>query len=116
MFDKGRSWHLSAAVYRALEAPSGYVRVRSFEPLQQEQMVLSHVAAHGRISRGRAAGLCSLAPTQAGRLLGRLVGSGELVRRGERRGNCYEAPGERSPGSRPGTTAAPGLASPSCMW
>lgn len=89
---KGRSWHLSAAVYRALEAPSGYVRVRGFEPLQQEQMVLSYVAAHGRISRGQAAELCSLAPTQASRLLGRLVGSGKLVRRGERRGSYYEAP------------------------
>ncbi|QJY45673.1 ATP-binding protein [Pseudonocardia broussonetiae] len=89
---KGRSWHLSAAVHRALEEPSGYVRVRGFEPMQQEQMVLSYVTAHGRISRGQAAELCSLAPAQASRLLGRLVGSGKLVRRGERRGSYYEAP------------------------
>lgn len=27
---KGRSWHLSAAVYRVLNAPAGYVRVRGF--------------------------------------------------------------------------------------
>ena len=25
---KSRNWHLSAAVYRALDAPSGYVRVQ----------------------------------------------------------------------------------------
>ena len=33
---KGRSWHLSAAAYRLLDAPAGYVRVHGFEPLQQE--------------------------------------------------------------------------------
>jgi ATP-dependent DNA helicase RecG len=36
---KARSWHLSASVYRVLDAPSGYVRVPGFEPLQQEQMI-----------------------------------------------------------------------------
>lgn len=87
---KGRSWHLSAAVYRELEAPSGYVRVRGFEPLQQEQMVLSFVGAHGRISRAQAAELCSVAPAQASRLLARLTSHGKLVRRGERRGSYYE--------------------------
>jgi ATP-dependent DNA helicase RecG len=45
---KGRSWHLSAAVYRVLDAPAGYVRVHGFEPLQQEQMVLLYVDAHGQ--------------------------------------------------------------------
>ena len=44
---KGRTWHLSAAVYRVLDAPAGYVRVRGFEPLQQEQMILQFVEAHG---------------------------------------------------------------------
>lgn len=90
---KGRSWHLSAAVYRALETPSGYVRVRGFEPLQQEQMILSFVGAHGRISRAQAAELCSIAPAQASRLLGRLTDDGKLVRRGERRGSHYELAG-----------------------
>jgi hypothetical protein len=53
---KGRSWHLSAAVYRVLDAPAGYVRVHGFEPLQQEQMVLQYVDAHGHITRTEAAG------------------------------------------------------------
>ncbi|MDV6013857.1 AAA family ATPase [Haloechinothrix sp. LS1_15] len=89
---KGRTWHLSAAVYRALESSSGYVRVRGFEPLQQEQMVLSYVRAHGWISRARAADLCAIAPEQSSRLLRRLAGQGKLVKRGERKGTYYELP------------------------
>jgi ATP-dependent DNA helicase RecG len=89
---KGRTWHLSAAVYRALEAPAGYVRIRGFEPLQQEQMVLAYVDAHDQITRGQAAELCAITPEQAGRLLRRLATKGKLHRRGERRGTYYEAP------------------------
>jgi hypothetical protein len=62
---KARSWHLSAAVYRVLDAPSGYVRVHGFEPLQQEQMILQYVQAHGQITRNEAAELCGLSPDQA---------------------------------------------------
>ena len=89
---KGRSWHLSAAVYRAIDTPAGYIRVRGFEALQQEQMVLQYVDAHGQISRAQAADLCALGPDQATRLLRRLTQRGELIRRGERRGSVYERP------------------------
>jgi ATP-dependent DNA helicase RecG len=89
---KGRTWHLSAAVYRALETPAGYIRVRGFEPFQQEQMVLAYVDAHGQISRGQVADLCAVAPAQATRLLRSLVDRGELVRIGERRGTTYRRP------------------------
>jgi ATP-dependent DNA helicase RecG len=92
---KGRSWHLSAAVYRVLETPASYVRVRGFEPMQQEQMVLQYVDAHGQISRAQAADLCSLAPDQASRLLRRLAQRGELDRQGERRGSVYKRPDKR---------------------
>lgn len=90
---KGRSWHLSAAVYRVLEAPAGYVRVRGFEPLQQEHMVLQYVDAHGQITRAQAADLCSLGPDQSSRLLRRLAKEGKLERRGERRVAVYARPG-----------------------
>jgi ATP-dependent DNA helicase RecG len=40
---KARTYHLSAATYRRLGISSAYVRQRSFEPLQQEQMVLQYV-------------------------------------------------------------------------
>jgi len=89
---KGRSWHLSAAVYGVLDAPAGYVRVHGFEPLQQEQMVLQYVDAHGQISRAEATELCSLTPDQASRLLRRLAKEGKLELRGERRGSEYIKP------------------------
>lgn len=89
---KGRTWHLSASVYRALESSAGYVRTRGFEPLQQEQMILAYVTAHGRIARAQAAELCAITPQQASRLLGRLAAENKLVQRGERRGTYYELP------------------------
>lgn len=89
---KGRTWHLSASVYRALEAPAGYVRIRGFDPLQQEQMILTYVQANGRITRGQAAELCAIGPEQAGRLLRQLVGAGKLQQKGQRRGTHYVLP------------------------
>jgi ATP-dependent DNA helicase RecG len=89
---RGRTWHLSAAVYRAQETPAGYVRVRGFEPIQQEQMVLAYTEAHGRITRAQASELCAISPAQASQLLRRLASQGKLVLRGERRGTFYERP------------------------
>jgi ATP-dependent DNA helicase RecG len=89
---KGRTWHLSAALYRALESPAGYIRMRGFEPLQQEQMVLAFVSTHGSITRAQTAELCAIAPEQAGRLLRRLAAEGKLIQRGERRGSFYQRP------------------------
>ena len=74
-----------------LGEPGAYVRVRGFEPLQQEQMVLQYVQTHGRITRREAAELCQISGPQATRLLGRLARTGPLVRRGQRRGTYYEA-------------------------
>lgn len=88
--NRGRSWHLSAAAYRALGDKAGYVHQRGFEPLQQEQMVLQYVEKHGRIVRREAAELCRIGPHQATRLLDRLVKASRLVRRGERKGAWYE--------------------------
>ena len=87
---RGRTWHLSAAAYRALGDKAGYVRQRGFEPLQQEQMVLQYVDKHGRITRREAAELCRVASHQARDLLGRLVGRGKLVLKGARKGAFYE--------------------------
>jgi len=87
---KGRTWHLSAATYRALGDKAGYIRQRGFEPLQQEQMVLQYVEKHGRITRRDAADLCRISGPQAYRLLNGLVEQGLLVREGARgRGVSY---------------------------
>ncbi|MGK9451376.1 ATP-binding protein [Acidithiobacillus caldus] len=87
---KGRTWHLSAAIYRLLGDKAGYVRQRGFEPLQQEQMVLQYVEKHGSITRREAAELCRIGPYQATRLLARLVEVGRLKRHGERKAAWYE--------------------------
>lgn len=87
---KGRTWHLSAAAYRALGDKAAYVRQRGFEPLQQEQMVLQYVQKHGRITRQEAAELCRVSGPQAYRLLNRLLDQGLLRRSGQRgRGVAY---------------------------
>jgi len=79
---KGRTWHLSAAAYRALGDKAAYVRQRGFEPLQQEQMVLQYVEKHGSIIRSEAAELCRLSSMQAYRLLRRLTEQGKIRRMG----------------------------------
>jgi ATP-dependent DNA helicase RecG len=89
---RGRRYHLSAAVYRALDSRAAYVRVRSFEPIQQEQMVLNCVRAHGSIARAEAAGLCSMSPVQASNLLRRLAREGKLRMEGTKRGSRYVLP------------------------
>lgn len=90
---KGRTWHLSAAAYRALGDKAAYVRQRGFEPLQQEQMVVQFVEKHGRITRREAAELCRLSPDQAYRLLVRVAVDGRLTRRGTKKGAWYERRG-----------------------
>jgi len=76
---KGRTWHLSAAAYRRLGEPGAYIRQRGFEPLQQEQMVRQYVEKHGSISRAETVELCQITPSQAYRLLKRLVKQGVIV-------------------------------------
>lgn len=89
---RSRNWRLSAAVYRALGAPSGYVRVHGFEPLQQGQMIQQYVQAHGQITRSQTAELCGLSPDQAGRVLRRLVAGGKLAHQGANKGRFYTLP------------------------
>jgi ATP-dependent DNA helicase RecG len=89
---RSRNWHLSASLYRALDAPAGYVRIHGFEPLQQEQMVLQYVDAHGEITRAQASDLCALTVDQASRLLRRLEREGKLQRKGNTKGAVYIKP------------------------
>jgi len=90
---KARTWHLSAATYRRLGEPGGYIRQRGFEPQQQEQMVLQYAKSHGRITRGQAEELCRISPRQATYLLHRLASRGDLERHGSGRGTWYEHAG-----------------------
>lgn len=87
---KGRTYILSAATYRRLGAPSAYVRQRGFETLQQEQMILQYVQAHGRITRREAAELCRIKDYQALYLLQKLTTQGKLRLVGKGRGAYYD--------------------------
>lgn len=89
---RGRTYHLSAALYRRIGESAGYVRARGFEPIQQEQMVLTYVTEHGSITRGQAAELCQLSPDQASKLLRRLTAEGKLHMTGTRRHATYQLP------------------------
>ncbi len=90
--DRRRTYHLSAAAYRERGHPAAHTRVRSFEPIQQEQMILQYVDAHRRITRGEAIELCRNEPRETTRMLKRLVQRGDLRQRGNRRGTFYERP------------------------
>lgn len=86
---KGRTYHLSAGVYRAIGWPAAYVRAHGFEVEQMEQMVLNYVRAHGRITRRETAELCRINLYQATRLLKKLVDQGKLSSFGKWRGVYY---------------------------
>lgn len=73
-----RVYHLSASVYECLGRPSAYVRRKGFRDIQREQMVLSYVDAHGRITRSDVAELCQLSFSQAEYLLRKLRSNGKL--------------------------------------
>mgnify|MGYP002153835564 CR=1 FL=1 len=87
---KGRTYTLSAKIYRKLGGRSDYIRQAGFEPIQQEQMVLQYVRKHGRITRGEAAELCRLGSHQAKRLMARLVRDGRIKMQGKKKGAFYE--------------------------
>ena len=86
---KGRTYLLSAGVYRTLGQSPAYVRARGFEPEQIEQLIIQYVRAHGRSTRREAADLCRIGPYQATRMLQKLVEQGEFVSHGERKGTYY---------------------------
>jgi ATP-dependent DNA helicase RecG len=87
---KGRTYLLSAGVYREIGHPEAYVRARGFEPLQMEQMIFQFVQAHGQITRREVVELCRLSKNQAGYLLKKLTERGDLRLMGSGRGAHYK--------------------------
>ncbi len=87
---RGRVYHLSAALYRQLGTPEGYVHAHGFDSIRQEAMVMEYVTAHGLITRKDVVKLCTLNERQAGYLLRRLVTKGKLRKVGEKRGSYYK--------------------------
>jgi ATP-dependent DNA helicase RecG len=66
------TYTLSARVYRKKGQKSDYVRQAGFDPIQQEQMVLSYIDTHGSIKRAEVMELCRITKDQAYKLLKRL--------------------------------------------
>lgn len=88
---KGRSYTLSVAVYQRQGNKAAYTRQAGFAAIQQEQMVLSYVAQHGRIKRAEVMELCRLSSSQAGKLLKSLKARGKIVQYGQLKGAFYTA-------------------------
>lgn len=91
---KAKRYTLSAAIYRKMASKAGYVRVQEFEPVQQEQMILTYVRAHGSISRREVADLCAVTSEAAKALLQDMRSRGLLQLIGERRGARYIDPND----------------------
>lgn len=87
---KGRTYTLSAGIYRQLGLAHDYVRQAGFDPLQQEEMIKRYVREHDSIRRGDVTILCAVSPQQATRLLKRLTERGSLAPRGQGKGRTYE--------------------------
>jgi ATP-dependent DNA helicase RecG len=87
---RGRTYTLSAKLYRHAGQKAEYVRQAGFAPIQQEQMVLSYIEKHGSIKRADVMDLCHLTKDQAAKLLKRLTRTNIIYRHGERRGAYYD--------------------------
>lgn len=87
---RGRAYTLSAKVYRKTGQKAAYIRQVGFDPIQQEQMVLSYIMKHGAIKRAEVMELCHLTKDQAYKLLRRLKQSGRIVQVGELKSAVYE--------------------------
>ncbi len=80
---RGRVYHLAANVYARLGNPSGYVKTRGFEPIQQEQMILQYIDANGKITRAQACELCNITKDQAYKILKKMSSKNVLEMNGK---------------------------------
>lgn len=95
-----RVYLFAPATYRAIGPASAYTRALGFEPLQQEQMVLSHLRAHGRITRSEIMELCQAPQDRARYLLRRLVKAKRIRPHGSGRSTWYEPVPENTGSAR----------------
>lgn len=86
---RGRTYTLSAKVYRQTGQKAAYVRQAGFEPIQQEHMVLSYIDKHGSIRRADVAELCHLSLPQAYHLLKRMEKLEKIQQSGKMRHAIY---------------------------
>lgn len=86
---RGRSYTLSAVLYRRSGKKAEFIRQAGFASIQQEQMVLNYIDKHGSIKRGDVMELCRLSKDQAYRLLKKLKEAGQICFQGKGRRGHY---------------------------
>lgn len=86
---RGRSYTLSFKVYKKTGQKAAYVRQAGFDPIQQEQMILSYIDKHGSIKRGDVMDLCRLTKAQAYHRLNNMKEQGKIQQQGTKRGAFY---------------------------
>ena len=86
---RGRTYTLSAKVYQHCGQKAAYIRQVGFDPIQQEQMVLSFIDKHGSIKRADAAELCHTSLPQAYHLLKKMQREGRIIQKGKMRHALY---------------------------
>lgn len=86
---RGRSYTLSAKIYRKAGQKVQYIRQAGYDPIQQEQMVLSFIDNHSSIKRSDVVELCKLSSPQAYHLLKRLEKQRKIVQHGVKRHAFY---------------------------
>lgn len=87
---RGRSYTLSAKMYKKTGQKAAYVRQAGFDSIQQEQMVIKFIEKHGSLKRADVVDLCKINPFQATRLLKRLTKEGKISFKGKGKGTVYE--------------------------
>ena len=87
---RGRTYTLSAEIYRKVGQKSGYIRQTGFDPIQQEQMILNYIDKHDTIKRAEAMELCRITKDQAYKLLARMKKNGPIMGKGMRKGAVYK--------------------------
>jgi ATP-dependent DNA helicase RecG len=89
---KGRTYTLSASLYRQMGQSADYIRQVGFDRIQQEQMVIQYIRKHGQIKRKDVMDLCRLSRDQATRLLQHMLAEKKLSANGQSRGTYYTLP------------------------
>lgn len=84
---KGRAYILSAKAYRD---KAGYVRQTDIERIRYPELVMKLMAAKGTITRNDVIELLHVTPSQAYRILQKLVKSGELQQEGTTKNTVYK--------------------------
>jgi ATP-dependent DNA helicase RecG len=86
---KGRTYTLSASIYRQLGQSADYIRQVGFDRIQQEQMIIQYIQKNGQIKRKDVMNLCRLTQDQASRLLTDMTTEKKLTAHGSSRGRYY---------------------------